>query len=217
MPFHVTCICGQQSHIPDDRAGEVVRCSQCDRELVMPVVDGPLPPPLPVADSQADQPAIVVDTRSEARTSARGARERHRFQAVGWSLMLLALINAVPVLTAVLQLQATSWIAHERWALGILVLSVLQLCYAIYVLQLPDQSSARVVSYVTLAIAGLYAIVTGIRMLAAPGNRIMESLELDSNIFSSRRETLWCFAVVLLTGTVSYLASRAARDRQITR
>jgi hypothetical protein len=74
----------------------------------------------------------------------------------------------------------------------------------------PDWSSTRVVSVVTLGIATAYAIAAGTRMLASPGNRVMEFLELDGNLFSSRQETLWCFAMVLLTGTLSYLAGRAS-------
>lgn len=204
--------------VPDDRSGDVVHCTQCDRAVTIPVVQTPSPPPLPpgppdepqsaiVVDTQ---PAIVVDTLAEVRASVPRDHGRHTVQAIGWSLALLALLNAVPVAIVLLRPQEPGAIHLERWALGILLLGILQLCYAVYLLQVPDWSSARVVSVVTLGIATAYALMAGMRLLAGPGNRVMESLELDGNLFSSRQESLWCFALVLLTGTLSYLAGRAS-------
>ena len=92
----------------------------------------------------------------------------------------------------------------RRWACAALLLGFLELCYAVYLLQLPDWSSLRVVSIVTLGIAAVYAAVAGIRLLAAPGNRLMEFWELDGNVFSSSQEALWCLMLVLLTGSLSY-------------
>jgi hypothetical protein len=196
--------------VPDDRSGEVLHCTQCDRELTIPLVQTHPPPPVPPPTPGEAQPAIVVDTLVEARANLRIDHDRRMVQAIAWSLALLALLNAVPVAIAFLRPEEPGATHLERWALGIMLLGILQLCYAIYLLQVPDWSSTRVVSVVTLGIATAYAIAAGTRMLASPGNRVMEFLELDGNLFSSRQETLWCFAMVLLTGTLSYLAGRAS-------
>lgn len=182
----------------------------------MPSVDAPLPPPVPEPPQDDEQPAIVVNTFTVSHAGVRVDPERHTLQSIGWSLALLALLGTVPVALAVLRSRAGESLQLERWALAVLMVGVLELSYAVFLLQIPDRSAARVVSIVTLMVATLYAIMAGLRMLAAPGNRVMELLELDANMFSSRQESLWCFAMVLLTGTLSYVAGRAARAEQRT-
>ena len=110
-------------------------------------------PPVPPSTSDEAQPAIVVDTLVEVRANVPRDHDQHMVQAIGWSLALLALLNAVPVAIVLLRPQDPGATHLERWALGILLLGILQLCYAIYLLQVPDWSSARVVSFVTLGIA----------------------------------------------------------------
>ena len=143
--------------VPDDRSGEVLHCTQCDRELTIPVVQTPPPPPVRPPTPGEEQPAILVDTLVEARANLRIDHDRRRVQAIAWSLALLALLNAVPVAIVFLRPEEPGATHLERWALGILLLGILQLCYAIYLLQVPDWSSARVVSVVTLGIATAYA------------------------------------------------------------
>ena len=162
------------------------------------------------AGEQAIDPTGKDQLDEVVRAHVPRDHDQHMVQAIGWSLALLALLNAVPVAIALLRAEEPGATQLERWAVGILLLGILQLCYAIYLLQVPDWSSARVVSFVTLAVATVYALMAGMRMLAGTGNRVMESLELDGNLFSSRQESLWCLAMVLLTGTLSYLAGRVS-------
>ncbi|MHB0959267.1 MAG: hypothetical protein ACYC6N_13690 [Pirellulaceae bacterium] len=220
MPFHVTCVCGQRMVVADDQSGAMVRCIQCDRALTIPEMEAPLPPPGPPAAGVDEQPVIVVDTQFESRRHSHIDRERRMLGFLALALIMLALLGAVPAALALLQPGTFGPVRLERWAGAVLLLGILQLCYSVYLLQLPDWSSLRVVSFVTLAIAALYAGVAGIRLLAGPGNRIMEFWELDGNAFSSSQEALWCFMLVLLTGSLSYLAghlstqwSRRARSR----
>ncbi len=207
MPFHVTCVCGQRLVVPDDRSGDVVRCTACARELAIPEVQAPLPPPVPDAPADDGRPAIRIDMTIGARPSARVDPGRRLARTIGWCLALLSAISVLPVAIA---LWRSHSIALERWALGLLILAALQLSYAVYLVQLPDWSSMRVVSIVTLGIAALYAVLAGMRMLAAPGNSVLEALELEGNLFSSRQQILWCFAMMLLTSSLSYLAGRAS-------
>jgi len=199
--------------VPDDRSGDVVHCPQCDRELDIPVVAAPLPPPPLPADADDHLPLpVVVDPLVAAPVHVPGDRDRRLACAIGWSLTVLALLNAAPAATVLFRPPGSGVAGLEPWAAGILLLGILQLCYAFYLLQVPDWSSARVVSFVTLAIAALYALAAGMRSLASPGHRVMELLALDDNRFSTRQETLWCFAMALLTGTLSYLAGRVSNQ-----
>ena len=138
-----------------------------------------------------------------------GDRDRRRLRFLALALVLLAILGArIPVAIALLQPRDLGPLHLERWSCAVLLVGMLELSYAVYLLQLPDWSSLRVVSFVTLGIAAVYAAVAGIRLLAASGNRVMEFWELDGNVFSSSQEALWCFLMVLLTGSLSYLAGR---------
>lgn len=190
--------------VSEDQSGTVLRCSQCDCPLEIPAVPVPPPPPDPPSASADEQPAIVVDTRIERRTHAPIDGTRRQLWLIALALMGLALWGAVPVAIAMCEPKEFGAVRLERWACAALLLGFLELCYAVYLLQLPDWSSLRVVSIVTLGIAAVYAAVAGIRLLAAPGNRLMEFWELDGNVFSSSQEALWCLMLVLLTGSLSY-------------
>jgi hypothetical protein len=82
---------------------------------------------------------------------------------------------------------------------------MLEACYAVYVWQLADWSALRVVSWMTLMVASVYAVAAAIRGLATTGNRVTAYWDLDGNVFSSNQEFLWCFLMVVLTGLLSYL------------
>jgi hypothetical protein len=94
----------------------------------------------------------------------------------------------------------------DRWATAVCWLSMLEASYAVYVWQLVDRSAMRVVSWMTLVVAGIYATAAAIRLLAAEGNRATAFWDLDGNAFSSSQEALWCFLMVVLTGLLSCLA-----------
>ncbi|MHB8970930.1 MAG: hypothetical protein ACYC3X_01130 [Pirellulaceae bacterium] len=192
--------------VSDDQSGAVLHCAQCDRLLTIPAVQAPPPPPLAPNAGVAEEPAIIVDTTVEFRTRLRGDRDRRSLRFVALALVLLAILGAVPVAVALLQPRDLNPVRLERWSCAVLLVGMLELSYAVFLLQLPDWSSLRVVSFVTLGIAAVYAAVAGIRLLAGSGNRIMEFWELDGNVFSSSQEALWCFLMVLLTGSLSYLA-----------
>ncbi len=215
MPFHITCICGRLTVVPDEASGQSIHCLRCNRELTIPAVDAAQPPPapslMPVSQEEADAPTIVVETQVSPRRHTQRSRE---LQAVTWitaALALIALLSVVPVVVA--QLESTGQLASpilERWALAIVLAAILHVVYILYLIQFPDWSCVWVVSLFLLLVTTLYATLLGIRLLAPDGNRIMELLELDGNQFSSAQEAGWCFLMVLITGVTSYLAGRVA-------
>lgn len=206
MPFFVTCGCGEQMVVADELAGTTVRCSRCDTPLSLPAVSSP-PPPSPDTASieDVDPTSIVIQTHLEApRPRIDPNVRRVRIVAVG--LVALALVGLIPVLVDALLARDVETSGWERWATVACWFSLLEVGYAIYVWQLADWSALRVVSWMTVLVAGVYAMAAAFRGLAANGNRVTAFWDLDGNAFSSSQEVLWCFLMVVLTGLLSYVA-----------
>ncbi|MFW6172031.1 MAG: hypothetical protein ACODAD_16205 [Planctomycetota bacterium] len=213
MPFHITCPCGRLTVVPDDAAGEIIQCSRCHTEIEVPEVDAPEPPRVPVSE---EQPIIVINTDSSLLPGPAVDPSLLTVRLLAVGIAVLALLDVFPVVVAARQgwgEPPTQWIdAHmlEPWAMAVILVAILHLVYMVYLLQLPDYSCVRVVSCFLLVISTAYAIVLGVRLLAPSSNRIMTSLALERNPFSSQQESLWCFLMMTLTGVLSYLAGRAA-------
>lgn len=215
MPFHITCACGRLTVVPDETAGQTIRCSRCALELAVPTVDAPQPPPAPPPTTKTDEPSIVVTPAAVPRRPL-GNPLLQTIYLLAAAVAAVAIVSVIPIVLALRQPlpeQSPSWIGVpvlEPWALAVILLAILHLAYVLYLLQLPDYSCMRVVALFLLLVSTSYAGVLGIRLLASNGNRIMESLGLDSNRFSADQEAAWCFLMTTLTGVLSYLAGRAA-------
>ena len=215
MPYHITCTCGRLTVVPDDIAGQTIRCSRCNAELKVPEFNAPRPPPVPALEPD-NEPVIIIDTESSPLRGGSNDPSVKTVRLVAVAMALLALVGVLPVLlTSPRSLvdPPAHWLTGqvlEPWALTVIVVAILHLVYLIYLLQLPDYSCVRVVSLFLLLISVSYALVLGIRMLAPAENPIVQLLALESNRFSARQESLWCFMMMTLTGTLSYLAGHAA-------
>jgi hypothetical protein len=218
MPFHITCACGRLTVVPDEAAGQTVRCAGCSMELEVPRVDAPLPPPAPAPIEPAEpaQPLIVVT--ADSSPARRPVRDPHRqtLHLLAVAIAALALLSIIPIVVAMGQplLEQPTSMAGGRvlqpWAMAIMLVAILHIAYMLYLLQLPDYSCVRVVSLFLLLVATSYAVMLGIRLLASGENRILESLGLEGNLFSSGQEASWCFLMMIITGVLSYLTGRAA-------
>lgn len=214
MPFHITCVCGRLTIVPDDRSGETFTCSKCARELSVPAIDAPLPPPLRAAE-QANvsdvRPSVIVRPSRLRQGFATSRHVAPSMALLATSLALTGLLHVVPVVVAVLPGpgEGWSWNLH-RWAIALLSLAILHGVYCCYALQLPDWSAAWVVSVFGLVVAVLYAVLMTARMLAHEGNVVFTFLEMDANEFSDGKEAGWCFIMVLVMATFSYFSGRFA-------
>ncbi len=213
MPFHITCVCGRLTVAPDDASGHSIRCSRCDRELDVPGVAAPQPPPAP-PPLATPEPEIVIHIDETLRRRVVLSRDAHGVHLLAAAMALLGLLSVIPVILTMINpgpdpaisLQANP--TTEPWAMAILLAAILHLVYMLYLIQLPDWSGVWVVSLFLLLTTTLYATVLGIRLLASPNNLVMQLLALDGNQFSSNQEVGWCLIMILVTGTVSYLAGR---------
>lgn len=214
MPFHVTCVCGWQTVIGDDHAGGALRCDRCGREVAIPRIAAPAPPPTPAATDTSQSPAIVPDVPLPApRPRSRPAQARD-LQRLAVSLGLLGVLSSLPVIFESWQAGDPTLSAAAPWAVAVVLVSLLEVIYAVYLYQLPVVTAARVVAYLTLAAAAAHAVVAGMAWWTTPDHPLMARLGLDRNLFSARQEALWCFLQSLLLGTVSYAAVRLTRRRE---
>lgn len=222
MPYHVTCVCGRLTVVPDDNAGLAVRCPHCDRILELPRIAAvsppalpPLPPPVDAAVENEFPVVVPLPVHAPRISPQRIHRERRQLLAL--ALVLLALVSVVPV-GLVLAQGATDAARNllgaqplDTWALLILLAFLLHLVYVLYLLQVPDWSAPWVVSLFLLTVSTAYAALLGIRLLASAGNGVLGWLDLNRNPFSRSQEVLWCLLMTVLTGTLSYIMGRAAQ------
>lgn len=167
--------------------------------------DIPSPPPPPEPESE---PTAV----SAASISPWHYAQLHHRRVVSYfcaGIIGLAMIGVLPIVFSLLQSRAPATTFEiQRWAYVLVLIGVLQLAYAVYLVQIPDWSSVWIISIATLLLATAYATVMGIRLLAGDGNPVILFFDLHDNLFSSGQEAGWCFIMLLLTGAFSFLAGR---------
>jgi hypothetical protein len=218
MPFHITCVCGRLTVVPDQAAGDSVQCRNCGARLEVPQVEAPQPPPIP-GDAAVEQPLIVTTDEPLQR---RGHQSAHAqtIQLLAVALSVMALLSILPVAVAMrapVAMPQATWLGGrllEPWGLAAILVAILHLVYMLYLIQLQDYSCVRVVSLFWLLVASGYALLLAIRLLASQQNRFIDMLALDQNLFSSNQEALWCFLMTTLSGVLSYAAGRAATSWQ---
>jgi hypothetical protein len=207
MPLRVPCACGRLIVISESVQGRLIRCPRCDRQMRVPGTppEIPSPPPPPETESESPPP-------STAKVSQWYYAQVHHRRMVSYfcaGLIGLAMIGVLPIVFSLLESRAqAATFEVQRWAYVLLLVGVLQLAYAIYLVQIPDWSSVWVISIATLLLATAYATLMGIRLLAGDGNPVILFFDLDDNPFSSGQEAGWCFIMLLLTSALSFLAGR---------
>ena len=83
------------------------------------------------------------------------------------------------------------------WVYVLLLVSGIQVAYAVYVLQLPDWSSIWVAALTSLFLATGYAMFTGVSLLSNEQSRIIQGLGL--NEVRGHRLAGWCLVCLLYT------------------
>ena len=102
MPIPVTCDCGKNLNIPDQYAGQKVKCPACATTIAVPAAGGtapkparPLSAPLPSKKTRTDPKMVVTPSMSSSvaapkRTTGKGcsnwrASGCSRSTSMGWS------------------------------------------------------------------------------------------------------------------------------------
>ncbi len=221
MPLHVTCPCGQLLVVPESRAGSTVRCPRCEASISVPfpaasesVAESPLPASQNTPSENASDELLPVIQPVSRQRWQDALQQQRAVNAVYWlaiALVLVALASAAPVLLVVVYpTSAQQTFQLEPWAYAIIFSAMLQCAYLVYLVQIPDWSTLRVISVLTLLHATLYAMLAGVQILALPGNRVLQWVGLADSRFSTGQQAGWCLIMVLLYGTLCYLAGHVA-------
>lgn len=129
-------------------------------------------------------------------------------KSLGWGLAAISLVGLLPALWAIAaQMEAADGYGVGSWVYLMLLLTLLQWAYAIYLGQLPDSSSLWIVTIFTLGLATIYAGLLGITLIARPDTDWLADLDLVEPL-RGRRATGWCFIMLCLTSLMSYLCGR---------
>jgi hypothetical protein len=127
---------------------------------------------------------------------------------LGIWVIVAAVVSVIPVLLDVVaHFQNGESAGISRWALTLLLASGLQVVYAVYLLQLPDWSTAWVMSIVMLAFATGYAALLGALTLANEQSQFVQFLELGDKM-PGNQATIWCLAMLGVFGLLAYFSGR---------
>lgn len=165
---------------------------------------------------------MPASSRKATRTAAQKNSVSSYGSAVYWlagATIAASLFGAAPavweIVVHVQYLHAPGSSGIGRWALVVLLLGCVESAYAIYLLQLPDWTSVRVVAGILLCLAGLYAMGLAIVLIADPAGRLIGpgGLQLTDKL-AGGRAALWCLCMVSLSAVLAFFAGRLSAHWQ---
>jgi hypothetical protein len=184
---------------------EQTRCDRSEVESTTPPgnqSEGALRSTKPVEPPQPATDTLPV------RGYEHSAEKRWTVYQLGAILILAAVFGAVPaVLDVIAHFQAIESPGVSRWAWALLLASVIQLAYAVYLFQLPDWSSVWTVSIVLLVFATAYAMLLGLLMLADNQSQVVQFLEL-ADARAGHKATGWCLIMLSICSLLAYFCGR---------
>jgi hypothetical protein len=173
-------------------------------ELIAP----PPPPPAPPMPAPAAQAAPVPAPAAPARGYEPDQQKRWTIYQLGTALILAAVFGMIPAfLNVTEQWQLINSPGIARWALMLIFVGLVQIAYAVYLIQIPDWSTAWVVSLLTLALATLYAMLLGLILLGREESQVIQFLELVQQIHGKRAPG-WCVIMLSLSCLLAYCSGR---------
>jgi hypothetical protein len=175
--------------------------------LAVPPAVPPAPPPAPIAAAAiqpiAESAATMPKLRAWSVEGVRGYRpESSRVHAVYFLAIGIVLMTCLQLAPAVSRLNPSTAPTWVRW---LLMLSLVQLAYAMWMVSFPDWSTVRTTMFALAAVATLYGVALGIATVTPPE----KSLPFDLNDVRDKVR-LWCGAVLLLLGLLTYICGRIA-------
>jgi hypothetical protein len=168
----------------------------------------------PVVEAAPSRPAEATVSETPADTPIRGYRPEpeRRWTCVSFGIAL-ALVGAFGAVPAVLEIaeyaRSDGAVPVARWAWLALLTAAVQIAYAVYAAQLPDWSTAWVVTLVGASLATFYAFLLGLTWVAGESSSIVALLQLTDQV-PEGKATRWCFAMLGILGVYAYFAGRSA-------
>ena len=101
-----------------------------------------------------------------------------------------------------------------RWAIVLGMLGVVQVAYAIYLIQLPDWTTVWMVTLFALASAALYAMALGLTIISGEDGWLVRFLQLHDKVVGGKA-ALWCLCMMSVMTLLAFFAGRiSVRWRQ---
>ncbi len=145
---------------------------------------------------------------AELRAYEAEAPRRQTVYQLAAGLVAVALVSVLPALADVREhLQALESPGLAPWASLLLMAGVLQLAYAMYLVQIPDWSTVWVASLVYLILATAYAMFLGVFLLADAHSQFIGWMGLVDHV-SSDRAVGWCVTMLCLSCLLAYALGR---------
>jgi len=162
--------------------------------------------------NRRETPPTEPESPEEEDNNVRGfehdSRKRWAVYQFGIGLILATLFGAVPAAMDIIDhFRTVDSPGVSRWAYGLLLVSGVQLAYALYLIQLPDWSTVRVVSVVTLVLATAYAMLLAITMLLTEESPIIQFLGLSDKMYPNKAAG-WCVILLGISSLLAYLGGR---------
>ena len=111
-------------------------------------------------------------------------------------------------------LQNPQGAAVGRWAIVIGMLAVVQIAYAIYLIQLPDWTTVWMVTLFALGCAALYAMALGLTVISGKDGSLVHFLQLSEQV-AGGKAPLWCLCMMSVMTLLAFFAGRlSVRWRQ---
>lgn len=237
MPLKFHCVCGQALIVSRRLAGKAVRCPKCDVKVKVPATRAAkaaerlaresLPPPSPPAAKveiaktkvaaappaeSPDQIAEEVSGRPTPSLRIQGCEPNPRnVSASQWLALGIVAVAIVGMIPAMLDIAAHFRVIDSPgvavWAYLSLWIALIEISYAVYLVQLPDWSSLWVATWVTLVISVVYAMLLGFTYMSRADGWIARALDLSEHLAGGRAAG-WCFIMLCLSSLLSYLSGR---------
>jgi len=228
MPLKVACPAGHKMIVPGDRAGQPLTCPRCGATFVAGHPDAGEPAANasvneaavaapPVAPKPAGSPLPVIIAPKPAAAEPRWKPATWLLAAVMVAAAIFSIAPAVYDLAEAVRLAGLrGGVWPARWALMLVLLGAIQAAYGIYLFQLPDWASVRVIAVALVALAGIYAAGLAMVLLADPRGWIAGGGGLQfADKLPGGKAALWCLCLVSTSTILAFLAARlSARWRR---
>jgi len=177
------------------------------------------PPPVPSRVHREERLAGTSETESQepehevVRGYEHDVQRRWTVYYLGIAMILAALFGAIPAIMDIVQhFRTIDSPGVSRWAFALLLVSGIQLAYAVYLMQLPDWGTAWVVALVTLVMATGYAMFMA--MLAKEDSQVSQLLGLAGSGYG-KKAAGWCLIMLSISILLAYFSGRiSVRWRQ---
>jgi hypothetical protein len=199
-------------YVPQAR-GETARAAKPTVKRESPAAQEPEPPPTPKSRPAVPRRGIIHP-----------AAKRRTVYHLAAGLACVSAVSLYPAVREVfLHCITETSPGIDPWAPIVILLAVVQFAYALYVVQIPDWSTTRVLMVLTVVVAMVYAMGLGIsamaKLMAIDQNYVILALGL-TNEYDLTRIIAWCFLMLLLMCALAYFWARITfkwrRDRYYT-